>query len=142
MFRNGRDGVAGEMNLANLLKHMRPELQPGLYVFATVAPEMARDWIELKPLGTFREAEGLTLIVEQAEAVKAGLTCSGPMRQITLMIHSALEAVGLTAAFAAALTREGISANVIAGYYHDHIFVPEADAERAVRALETLSRGA
>jgi hypothetical protein len=47
--------------------------------------------------------------------------------------------VGLTAAVSAALTREGISANVIAAYYHDHIFVPEADAERALDALRALT---
>lgn len=135
--------MAGETDLVNLLKHMRPELQPGLYVFATLGPaEQAMDLSALAPLCTFREAEGLTLILEQAVAAKAGLRHSGPMRQITLMIHSALEAVGLTAAFAAALTREGISANVVAGYYHDHIFVPELDAARAVKALEALSRGA
>ena len=61
------------------------------------------------------------------------------MRQITLAIHSDLEAVGLTAAVSAELTRHGISANVVAAFYHDHIFVPAADAERAVEALRTLS---
>jgi len=61
------------------------------------------------------------------------------MRQITLTVHSSLEAVGLTAAFATELTRHGISANVVAGYYHDHIFVGAGDAERAVAALQGLS---
>jgi hypothetical protein len=60
---------------------------------------------------------------------------------ISLDVHSSLEAVGLTAAFATALGNEGISANVIAAYYHDHIFVPTADAERAVAALKALSGG-
>ncbi len=61
------------------------------------------------------------------------------LARITLNVHSALEAVGLTAAVATALTREGISANVVAAYYHDHIFVPEVDAERALEALRALS---
>ena len=64
------------------------------------------------------------------------------MRLITLTVHSSLEAVGLTAAFSAALTGAGISANVVAGYYHDHIFVPERDADRAIETLQALSRAA
>lgn len=54
-------------------------------------------------------------------------------------MHSSLEAVGLTAAFATELTRHGLSANVVAGYYHDHVFVDADDAERAVAVLQTLS---
>ena len=61
------------------------------------------------------------------------------MRQITLKVHSSLEAIGLTAAMSRALMEAGISANVVAAYYHDHIFVPAADAERAVEALRQLS---
>ncbi len=58
---------------------------------------------------------------------------------ITLEIHSALEAVGLTAAVSRVLTRAGISANVVAGYTHDHVFVPLERADDAMRALTTLS---
>lgn len=61
------------------------------------------------------------------------------MRQVTLTVHSSLEAVGLTADFSHALTKAGISANVVAANYHDHILVPAADAERAVEALRQLS---
>jgi len=60
--------------------------------------------------------------------------------RITLNIHSALEAVGLTAAFATALAKENISCNVIAGYYHDHLFVDQKDAQRAMIALKSLSQ--
>ena len=66
-------------------------------------------------------------------------TASAPMRQITLTIHSSLEAVGLTGAFATELARHGISANVVAGFYHDHIFVGAADADRAMAALTDLA---
>jgi hypothetical protein len=62
-----------------------------------------------------------------------------------LQVHSDLEAIGLTAAFSAALTREGIIANVVAGYFHDHLFVPEdrrADAMRGLRNLADLAGGA
>ena len=62
------------------------------------------------------------------------------MRRITLTVHSSLEAVGLTAAVATCLAQAGISANVVAAYHHDHVFVPEADAETAVQALRQLQQ--
>ncbi|CAN7432510.1 ACT domain-containing protein [Pararhizobium sp. LjRoot238] len=118
-----------------LLREMRPDLRPGDYVYCTVPNDPAGGWLSLSPLGFFREDEGLTLILERTEADKAGLAYGPVMRCITLTVHSALEAVGLTAAVAAALTRHGISANVVAAYHHDHIFVPVKDAERALDAL-------
>jgi uncharacterized protein len=117
-----------------LLRDMRPDLRRGEYVYCTL-PDAAADWLSLSPLGFFREDEGLTLILERTMADKAGLAYGPVMRCITLTVHSALEAVGLTAAVAAALTRHGISANVVAAYHHDHIFVPVRDARRALDAL-------
>lgn len=117
-----------------LLRDMRPDLRLGEYVYCTM-PDEGAGWLSLSPLGFFREDEGLTLILERTVADKAGLAYGPVMRCITLTVHSALEAVGLTAAVAAALTRHGISANVVAAYHHDHIFVPVKDAERALDAL-------
>lgn len=54
-------------------------------------------------------------------------------------MHSALEAVGLTAAVALALTDAGISCNVVAGFHHDHLFVPFGRAAEAVAVLEALA---
>ncbi|MFZ1751854.1 MAG: ACT domain-containing protein [Saprospiraceae bacterium] len=48
----------------------------------------------------------------------------------------------MTAVFSDALAQQGISCNVIAGYYHDHIFVDKRDAERAMSALVVLSQNA
>lgn len=127
---------SGETDLAALLRGMRPELQAGDFVFALAG---AGETAGLDVIGTFREPEGLTLILPARQAEEAGLVHSPPMRQITLTIHSSLEAVGLTAAISARLTRHGISANVVAAYYHDHVFVPAADAERAMAALEALA---
>jgi hypothetical protein len=129
--------MAGEEDLGKLLAAMQPELQPSAFVFATI--EGLDIPAGLEPLGTFRESEGLTLILPAHDAGHPAVVASKPYRQITLLVHSSLEAVGLTAAFATELTRHGISANVIAGYYHDHIFVAAADAERAVAALTDLS---
>lgn len=57
---------------------------------------------------------------------------------ITLKVHSSLEAVGLTAAFSNALAKHQISCNVVAGYYHDHIFVDSAMADTAINILQQL----
>ena len=129
--------MAGEENLEKLLAAMRPELQPGAFVFATIEGHDIPAGLE--PIGTFRETEGMTLILPAHDAGHPAIVASKPMRQITLTVHSSLDAVGLTAAFATELTRHGISANVVAGYYHDHIFVADGDGERAVAALEGLS---
>lgn len=126
--------MSGITDLETLLREMRPDLRPGDYVYCN-APEEDASWLSLKPLGFFREEEGITLILDKADADKAGLAYGPVMRCITLTVHSALEAVGLTAAVAVALTRHGISANVVAAYHHDHIFVPADDAERALAAL-------
>ncbi len=131
--------MAGITDLSVLLATMEPELVEGEFVYSTVPASELENSLRLRPLGLFHEAEGLTLILPREIAQRAGLQTSPPMRQITLKIHSALEAVGLTAAFSRALTKAGISANVVAGYYHDHIFVPAADAERAIEALRQLS---
>ena len=130
--------MTGITDLETLLASMEPELQPGEFVFCTLPPgvELERD---VAALATFMEKEGLTLIVDAAIAARLDCPKSAPMRQISLKVHSSLEAVGLTAAIAAELTRHGISANVVAAFYHDHIFVGAADAERAVMALKALS---
>ena len=129
--------MAGEEDLGKLLATMQPVLQSGAFVFATIEGHDIPSGLD--PIGTFREAEGLTLILPAHDAIHPDITASKPMRQITLTVHSSLDAVGLTAAFATELTRHGISANVVAGYYHDHIFVADGDGERAVAALEGLS---
>jgi hypothetical protein len=71
----------------------------------------------------------------------AGLAYEGAYRQVTLTVHSSLAAVGLTAAVSRALADAGIACNMVAGYYHDHAFVPEADAGAALAALARLSAG-
>lgn len=121
-----------------LLKSMSPKLLDGEYVFCCVDGPLA-DYLHLEPMATFREQEGLTLVVPRAKAELGGLRFDGIFRLITLTVHSSLQAVGLTAAFASQLAEHGISANVVAGYYHDHIFVPQEKAHEALQALESLA---
>lgn len=130
--------MSGETNLQQLLQNMAPELLPGAYVFCTLPngqlppPEVT--------IGTFREAEGWTVITEKTVADDYRLAYDGIMALISLSVHSSLQAVGLTAAVATALAREGISCNVVAAYYHDHLFVPRQEAERAMTVLQALSQ--
>jgi hypothetical protein len=128
--------MSGITDIQTLLKTMTPELHAGEYVFCVVP---ALDDIVMKDvICFFREAEGITIIVTKATADALGLAYDYIAAWITLTVHSSLQAVGLTAAFSAALAKVGISCNVIAGYYHDHIFVTHADADRAMEALKAL----
>lgn len=132
--------MSGLTDLGTLLASMEPSLAAGSFVYASVPACDIAAHLARGAIGLFREEEGITLILPTEAA--EGLAASAPMRMITLTVHSSLEAVGLTAAFATALTAEGISANVVAGFHHDHIFVPERDAERALAALRVLSHRA
>lgn len=116
---------------------MRPELRPGRYVWTTVPGDELPAGVA--PVVTVSEREGLTLVVAEAQAVSAGLAYQFTAGWITLRVHSALDAVGLTAAVSLALTDAGISCNVVAGFHHDHLFVPYARATEAVRVLEALA---
>jgi uncharacterized protein len=129
--------MTGESNLLKLLSGMRPQLNPGRYVFTTVAGGVPSG---ISPVATIIEDEGLTLVVREEEADAAGLAYDYVAGWITLRVHSALEAVGLTAAFARELADAGLSCNVIAGFHHDHLFVSHENAARAVAVLEDLAR--
>jgi hypothetical protein len=127
--------MSGEINLATLLKNMKPVLNTGEYVFCTVSNSGKIDINNV--LGTFKEKEGTTLIISKEYADLLGLTYTSVMSWISLEIHSSLEAVGLTAAFSKLLAENNISCNVVAGYYHDHIFVLKKDAEKAIYLLKS-----
>jgi len=126
----------GEKNLTILLQNMKPILHAGDFVFCCVE---SLENIDLKQLvGTFYEEEGITLIVSRAYADYAGLPYTFVASWITLKIHSSLEAVGFTAAFSKALANEGIGCNVVAAYYHDHLFINKLDSARAMEILKSL----
>lgn len=130
--------MSGMLELDDLLRSMAPVVQPGEYVFCTMQGRLA-DYTHLEPLMCFAEPEGLTLILPAANAQRAGLPFDGAFKQITLTVHSSLQAVGLTAAVAAKLTAHNISANVVAAFYHDHVFVPADNATEALAALQEFS---
>ena len=124
-------------DLQMLLATMEPVLFPGIYGFACV--DASADLPGgVVPFAMVAEAEGLTLVAPEAGLAAAGVAFQGGWARISLTVQSDLAAVGLTAAIAGALTRAGISANVIAGYHHDHVFVQAARADDAMAALRTL----
>ena len=127
--------MSGIVELEQLLSLMSPKLMDEEFVFCTVPGDIS-DYLELNPLATFRENEGLTLVLTKEAASNAGLSFESTFKQITLTIHSSLDAVGLTAAVVSKLASKGISANIIAAYYHDHIFVPTEKAAHALSALK------
>lgn len=122
-----------------MIAGMTPELKPGHYVFCAAGDQ---NWASLAPLAMFREAEGVSLILERHAAEAAGLPLENPMALITLNIYSALDGVGLTAAVSGALAAAGIACNMVAALRHDHVFVPAQQAESAMRALLDLQASA
>ncbi|WP_299243510.1 ACT domain-containing protein [uncultured Aquimarina sp.] len=130
--------MTGEKNLTSLIQKMTPELQLGEYVFTTVK---TTDQIERKDIiCEFKEQEGITLILKREKADNLNLKYEFIASWITLKIHSSLDAIGLTAIFSSELAKHEISCNVIAGYYHDHIFVNTKDGEKTIEVLKNLSQ--
>ena len=125
-----------------MIANMAPVLQPGVFVFSSVINrEVAMEAI-LVARAMFVEDEGFSLILPRNEADRLGLSYDMRMRQITLMVFSALEGVGLTAAVADALEKEGIPANIVAATLHDHLFVPANRVDEAIKVLRALQTSA
>lgn len=129
--------MTGEKKLNTLLQNLNPQLNPGTFVFCQVPLDY--DLGKENALAIFLEREGKTLVLQQETADSLQLPYDGVLSWITLEVHSSLEAVGLTAAVAAALTEKSISCNVIAAFYHDHLFIPKRDAAQALQTLLDLS---
>jgi hypothetical protein len=129
--------MSPERDLSRLLASLDPVLDPQTYVFATLpngSPPEA-----LAPIMLFQEAEGLTVITTREAAEGHGLDYTFPCRRITLQIHSALDAVGLIAHVADSLAKAEIPTNPVSAYFHDHLFVPELHAGRAMEILVEMS---
>jgi uncharacterized protein len=125
-----------------MIAGMSPVMQPGLFVFCSILYNADSREAMAQAHGMIIEDEGMSLILPRAEAVRLGLAFDQPLKRITLMVYSALDGVGLTAAVATALAKHNIPANVVAGTMHDHIFVPSRQADAAIEVLRALQKEA
>ncbi|RDW90498.1 ACT domain-containing protein [Aspergillus mulundensis] len=152
MSKSNQKQAPGETSLTKLLATLQPILHSETYIFLTIPPshpsfgDLATLHASLQPKMLFHEREGLTVITTPALASAAGFEKDKDYvfecKMITLTVHSSLEAVGLTAVFSKALTEKNVSANVVSGFYHDHIFVPVGKEDVAVRVLEEVQQEA
>lgn len=126
--------------LKALLANMKPALNPGRYAFVLLPPGVVPDPAQI--VASIREPEGLSVILPEQAARDLGLSAAFMTAWITLTVRSDLAAVGLTAAVSQALAEAGISCNVVAGVFHDHLFVPVEQAQQALDALHALSLSA
>jgi uncharacterized protein len=129
--------LTGETNLQKILQSLKPKLNSGEYVFCMVS-----DLSQVKltdAIMVFTEEESITVILKKELADQLNFSYPAVMSWITLTVHSALTAVGLTAAFSKALAEQGISCNVVAAFYHDHIFVEQKHAELTMHTLNQIS---
>ena len=127
-------------NLDTLIRSMHPELHDGIYCFAPLPEDTALPASAV--IASIREPEGLSVVVREEDAARYSLDAPFKAAWITLTVHSDLAAVGLTAAFADALGKAGISCNVVAGTCHDHIFVPAHQAHLAMQTLKAMQQNA
>jgi hypothetical protein len=131
--------MSGISDLSLMLSALSACLDPREFVFCSVPDLRLEQCSAFEPIATCQENEGLSIVVPRDIAEREGLAFEGVFRRISLDVHSSLEAVGLTAALSAALAERGISANIIAGFYHDHILVPAGRADEALAAVEALA---
>ncbi|NND02180.1 MAG: ACT domain-containing protein [Acidimicrobiia bacterium] len=126
--------MTGETDLASMLATLRVKRRPGIFAYVSL-PEVPSD---VTPEATVVEGEGITVVLPADLARSRGWDVAFEAAWLTLEVHSALEAVGLTAALSKALGDATIPCNVLAGTYHDHVLVPADRADHAIAALESL----
>lgn len=129
--------MSGETDLDALLRTLTVRLAEGLFVFVSIGNVAVPKG--LNPRMVFREEEGTTLILLKSEAEEHGLPSEFPCRMITLDVHSSLEAVGFIAHIATELAKHGMGVNPVAGFYHDHLFIPDGREQDALRVLEQVA---
>ena len=129
--------MSGETDLDKMLATLDVERRPGRFAFVSGD----HPGLRAAAVAMIEEAEGTTLVVPVDAARSAGIDIEFEAAWLTLTVFSALEAVGLTAAFSAALGAVEIPCNVLAGYHHDHLLVPVDRADDAIAALRALATG-
>lgn len=127
--------MSGQTNLEEVLKSIKVSCDGIEYCFATVKDNN----FSLKEiLGIFQEDEGLTLIATKKYFEKNNISYDGPFAKLTIENHTSLDLVGLTATLSTKLAKVGISANVIAAYFHDYVFVQYNLRQKAISTINSF----
>lgn len=129
--------MQGEKKLDTLLRNMQPTLCEKEYVFCTLSSSETD--MPYEPVMTFREEEGVTVIIDKETAIQKDMAYTYSSRMITLNIHSDLDAVGFLARVSAKLAKADISVNAVSAYFHDHLFVPSEKADNALNILKEMA---
>jgi len=115
---------------------LNPELLEGEFIFCCLDKASYGEHETLDPIASFKEKEGLTLVIPKEKADQNDISYDSSFKCISLGLESELEDFGLTAIISKRLTHAKISANIFAGKHHDHIFVPSKTANEALRVLK------
>jgi uncharacterized protein len=126
-----------ERDLRRLLASLEPVERSGEFVYVLIDGHSLLGGVD--PQATVREDEGLSVVLRREQADQLGLDYDYVAGWITLRVHSALDAVGLTAAVSTKLAEGGLSCNVIAGFGHDHLLVDSDKVTEAIALLSELS---
>ena len=129
-----------ERDLSALLSTLSVKRREGVWRFETIPADQA-SWVELVNL---RETRQIAMLFQEEEGLTVIKTATDETEEdnrwvwLELSVYSDLQAVGFLAKVAEALTTANVPCNAIAAYHHDHIFVPQALADAAVKAIEAL----
>lgn len=128
--------MSGKLNLDEVLKTLNVSCDDIEYGFANVKDGTFIPTKEI--IGTFQETEALTLIATKNYFEQQNIKYDGSYAKLTIDVHTSLDLVGLTAILSSKLAENGISANVVAAYFHDHIFVQYPLRQKAISAILQL----
>ncbi len=122
-------------DLETILAALDPRLNPGRYAVVSVTQPIDG----ARPFMTIVEPEGLTMLLTVEEAERLDVAFELPLAWITLGAVRAIGAIGLVPTVTTALAQARIPSVAGVGRWHTHLFVPEADADRAMKVLSRLS---
>ncbi|MCS6761298.1 MAG: hypothetical protein MO846_04375 [Candidatus Devosia symbiotica] len=131
--------MAGETDLSRLLVGLDPMLDPRPFGLAALPHGQALP-LGLVPFGLITEAEGLIVIAELDALAAAGIAAEERWAHITMMVHSALDAVEHDRRHSDRADRRWHQRQCGGGLYHDHLFAPWDRRDEAAGVLRALAR--
>ena len=130
--------MSGKTNLKEILQSINPYLLDESFVFITSSKPIEELINSLNPKATFLEDEGITLVINQRDADEHAIEYDSVFKCISLGVHSSLESYGLISTITKELAKNKISSNIFSGFFHDHIFVQNNLAKKALKVISLL----